>query len=58
MLPFRQAWRNVIFQGAVETFVRDSVRWSHGLNYLIILAVVLFVTWPKEAFLALRVCPG
>lgn len=57
MLPFRQAWRNVIFQGAVETFVRDSVRWSHGLNYLIILAVVLFVTWPKEAFLALRDLP-
>ncbi len=57
MLPFRQAWRNVIFQGAVDTFSRDAVRWSHGLNYLIILAVVLFITWPKEAFLALRDLP-
>lgn len=57
MLPFRNAWRNVIFQGAVDTFARDAVRWSHGLNYLIILAVVLFITWPKEAFLALRDLP-
>ncbi len=57
MLPFRYAWRNVIFQGAIETFGRDAVRWSHGLNYLIILAVVLFITWPKEAFLALRDLP-
>jgi len=56
-LPFRQAWRNVIFQGAAESFGRDAVRWSHGLNYLIILAVVLFITWPKEAFLALRDLP-
>ena len=55
--PVRQAWRNVIFQGALEAFSRDSVRWSHGLNYLIILAVVLFITWPKEAFLALRDLP-
>ena len=57
MMPFRRAWRNVIFQGAVENFSRDAVRWSHGLNYLIILAVVLFITWPKEAFLALRDLP-
>lgn len=57
MMPFRHAWRNVIFQGAVEAFSRDAVRWSHGLNYLIILAVVLFVTWPKEAFLAMRDLP-
>jgi hypothetical protein len=56
-MPFRDAWHNVIFQGAVETFNRDAVRWSHGLNYLIILAVVLFITWPKEAFLALRDLP-
>jgi hypothetical protein len=56
-VPFRHAWGNVIFQGAVETFGRDAVRWSHGLNYLIILAVVLFITWPKEAFLALRDLP-
>ncbi len=57
MLPFRYAWRNVIFQGAVDAFARDAVRWSHGLNYLIILAVVLFITWPKEAFLTLRDLP-
>ena len=55
--PFRQAWRNAIFQGALEAFSRDSVRWSHGMNYLLILAVVLFITWPKEAFLALRDLP-
>jgi hypothetical protein len=53
-IPFRRAFRNVIFRGGVEEFVTNTARWSHGINYLIILSIVLFITWPKEAFLNLR----
>jgi hypothetical protein len=53
-IPFRRAFRNVIFRGGVEELVNNTARWSHGINYLIILSIVLFITWPKEAFLNLR----
>lgn len=56
-LPFRRAWRNPIFQGGVATFQRQDQRWSHGLNYTAVLALVLFVTWPKEGFLNIRDLP-
>ena len=55
--PFRRAFHNPIFRGTLEVFSRDSTRWSHGLNYLIILSIILFITWPKEAFLRLRDLP-
>jgi hypothetical protein len=55
--PFRRALSNPIFCGGVKEFTRQSQRWSHGLNYLIVLAIVLFVTWPKERFLSLRDLP-
>ena len=56
-MPFARAYHNVIFQGAIEEFGRNPVRWSYGLNYLVILAIILFVTWPKESFLNLRDLP-
>lgn len=56
-LPFRRAFSNPIFRGGVEEFARQNVRWSHGLNYLIALSIVLFITWPKENFLSLRDFP-
>jgi hypothetical protein len=56
-LPFRRALQNPIFCGGVEEFARHSQRWSHGLNYLIVLSIVLFITWPKEHFLNLRDLP-
>ncbi len=56
-LPFRHAFHNPIFRGGVEEFRRNNTRWSHGLNYLIILSIVLFIFWPKEEFLKLRDLP-
>jgi hypothetical protein len=56
-LPFRRAWRNPIFQGGLNEFARNTVRWTHGMNYLILLSIVLFITWPKEEFLSLRDLP-
>jgi hypothetical protein len=56
-LPFRRALRNPIFRGGVVELARHRVRWSHGLNYLMVLAIVLFITWPKENFLSLRDLP-
>jgi hypothetical protein len=55
--PFRRALHNPIFCGGLEEFAHDSLRWSHGLNYLIVLSIVLFITWPKEQFLSLRDLP-
>ncbi len=56
-LPFRRAFHNAIFHGGLEEFGRNSTRWSHGLNVLIILSIILFITWPKEAYLNLRDLP-
>lgn len=56
-LPFRGAFANPIFRGGIGEFARQSVRWTHGLNYLVVLAIVLFITWPKENFLSLRDLP-
>jgi hypothetical protein len=56
-LPFRRALRNPVFRGGLEEFTRNPVRWSHGVNYLILLAIVLFIAWPKEGFLKLRDLP-
>ncbi|MCZ6875459.1 MAG: hypothetical protein O7G88_18355 [bacterium] len=55
--PFRRAWANPIFQGGLATFRQGNRRCSHGLNYLIILSAVLFITWPKDNFLSLRDLP-
>jgi hypothetical protein len=56
-LPFRRAFSNPIFRGGLEEFGQQSTRWSYGINYLIVLSVVLFITWPKEGFLSLRDLP-
>jgi hypothetical protein len=56
-VPLRMAFRNPIYRGGMEEFARQSTRWSHGLNYLIVLSIVLFVTWPKEGFISLRDLP-
>ena len=56
-LPFRRALHNPIFRGGLEEFAQQSLRWTHGLNYFIVLAIVLFITWPKENFLSLRDLP-
>jgi hypothetical protein len=56
-VPFRRAWHNPIFRGGLEEFSRHSIRWSHAVNYLIVLSIVLFITWPKEQFLSLRDLP-
>jgi hypothetical protein len=56
-MPFRRAVHNPIFQGGLESFGRQHTRWTHGLNYLAALSLVLFVTWPKEGFLSLRDLP-
>ncbi len=56
-VPFRRALTNPIFCGAVRELWAPGMRWSHGLNYLIVLALVLFITWPKEGFLSLRDLP-
>jgi hypothetical protein len=56
-LPFRRAWRNPVFRGGVEEFARNPVRWSYGINYLILVSIVLFIAWPKEGFLHLRDLP-
>lgn len=56
-LPFRRGWHNPIFRGGLEEFSRHSLRWSHAVNYLIVLSIVLFITWPKEHFLSLRDLP-
>jgi hypothetical protein len=53
-LPLRRALRNPIFRGGLEEFSRQSTRRSQFLNYLIVLSIVLFITWPKEGFLSLR----
>ena len=55
--PFRRAWRNPVFRGGLEEFARNPVRWSHGVNYLMLLAIVIFIAWPKEGFLNLRDLP-
>ncbi len=52
-----RVFANPMLRGGVAEFSRQSTRWSHGLNYLIVLAVVLFITWPKEQFLSLRDLP-
>jgi hypothetical protein len=56
-VPFRRAWHNPIFRGGLDEFSRHSVRWSHAVNYLIVLSIILFITWPKEQFLSLRDLP-
>lgn len=56
-LPFRRACRNPIFLGGLATFRQQDQRWSHALNYVAVLALVLFVTWPKEGFLNIRDLP-
>lgn len=56
-LPFRRAFHNPVFRGGVEEFTRNPLRWTYGVNYLIILSIVLFITWPKEGFLNLRDLP-
>jgi hypothetical protein len=53
-LPLRRAFRNPIFCGGLEELTRQSTRRSQILNYLIVLSIVLFITWPKEGFLSLR----
>lgn len=55
--PFRRAWANPIFQGGLASFRQENTHRSHGLNYLIILSAVLFITWPKDNFLSLRDLP-
>lgn len=55
--PFRHAWSNPIFRGGLATFARHNAHRSHGLNYLIILSTILFITWPKDNFLSLRDLP-
>ncbi len=55
--PFRHAWSNPIFRGGLATFVEHHPHGSHGLNYLIILSTILFITWPKDSFLSLRDLP-
>ena len=60
MLPWllvRRVFRNAIFQGGLEAFAKNTMLWTHGLNYLIVLSIILFITWPKEAFLNLRDLP-
>jgi hypothetical protein len=54
---WRRALRNPIFCGGLEEFARQNTRRSHVLNYLLVLSVVLFITWPKEGFLSLRDLP-
>jgi hypothetical protein len=56
-LPFRRAFSNPIFRGGLAEFGWQSTRWSYGINYLIVLSVILFITWPKEGFLSLRDLP-
>jgi hypothetical protein len=56
-VPFRTAFHNPIFRGGMAEFCRQSTRGSYGLNYLIVLCIVLFITWPKEGFLSLRDLP-
>src|SRR5919197_6339992 len=53
-LPWRRAFHNPIFCGGLEELTRQSTRRSQILNYLIVLSIVLFITWPKEGFLSLR----
>lgn len=55
--PFRHAWSNPIFRGGLATFGQHHPHVSHGLNYLIILSTILFITWPKDNFLSLRDLP-
>lgn len=52
-----RAWHNPVFQGGMAAFAQQSSRWSHGINYLAVLGLVLFITWPKEGFLNLRDLP-
>lgn len=56
-LPFHRALRNPILRGGLEEFAQQSLRWTHGLNYFVVLSIVLFITWPKENFLSLRDLP-
>lgn len=56
-LPFRRALRNPIFCGGLEEMLKESSRRSQVLNYLIVVSLVLFITWPKEGFLSLRDLP-
>jgi hypothetical protein len=56
-IPCRRAFRNPIFQSGLAAFMQQSLRWTHGLNYLAALSIVLFITWPKEGFLSLRDLP-
>ena len=56
-IPGRKALRNPIFRGALDAMTRQSTRWTHGLNYAAVLALALFITWPKEGFLSLRDLP-
>mgnify|MGYP003394035351 CR=1 FL=1 len=56
-LPFRRAWHNPIFRGGLEAFMRHPTYRAHALNYLLALATVLFVTWPREGFVSLRDLP-
>lgn len=56
-MPGRKALRNPIFRGALETMMRQGTRWTHGMNYAAVLALALFITWPKEGYLSLRDLP-
>ena len=56
-IPGRKALRNPIFRGALDAMTQRSTGWTHGLNYAAVLALALFITWPKEGFLSLRDLP-
>lgn len=56
-LPFRRAWSNPIFRGGLAAFARQPTHRAYSLNYIVALATVLLITWPKEGFLNLRDLP-
>ena len=56
-LPFRRAWHNPIFRGGLAAFAQQPTHRSYSLNYVVTLATVLLITWPKEGFLNLRDLP-
>ena len=49
--------RNPIFRGSLEAMMHQGARWTHGLNFVAVLSLALFITWPKEGFLSLRDLP-
>ncbi|GIX46451.1 MAG: hypothetical protein KatS3mg131_0662 [Candidatus Tectimicrobiota bacterium] len=56
-VPLRRALANPVFRDGLREFLAPGPRWSHAFNYLIVLAIVLFITWPKEGLVSLRDLP-